>query len=39
MKKRDIKEYIEDNGNPFTESKIDFLKVLEWVNNSKRPIY
>jgi hypothetical protein len=26
IKKRDIKEYIEDNGNPFTESKIDFLK-------------
>jgi hypothetical protein len=26
IKKRDIKEYIEDNGNPFSESKIDFLK-------------
>jgi len=26
IKKRNIEEYIEDNGAPFTESKIDFLK-------------
>jgi hypothetical protein len=25
IKKRNIEEYIEDNGSPFTESKIDFL--------------
>jgi len=26
IKKRDIKEYIEDNGKPFSESELDFLK-------------
>jgi hypothetical protein len=39
IKKRDIKEYIEDNGNPFTESKIDFLKGFRMGQQSKRPIY
>ena len=26
IKKRDIKEYIEENGKPFFESEVDFLK-------------